>query len=185
MSFIQMNHIQGMLPKTIYNMLNGRIGNKEILTEGKEMCFSENKDFFESWRFENCPELMDAVECGDIIFFNKEQSQALWSMFVSSHARHLMELDMNIFSRIEQYDVDFDEKESADELFLKFNEISEHPGYVFLFFSEKHLCVTPYYLLQKYWNHYFLPSDETSIVITAKNDYFLFSYEGRFFIVTR
>lgn len=166
-------------------MLNGRIGNKEILTEGKEMCFSENKDFFESWRFENCPELMGAVECGDIIFFNKEQSQALWSMFVSSHARHLMELDMNIFSRIEQYDVDFDEKESADELFLKFNEISEHPGYVFLFFNEKHLCITPYYLLQKYWNHYFLPSDETSVVITAKNDYFLFSYEERFFIVTR
>lgn len=81
------------------------------------MCLSEDKVFFESWRFENCPELMDAVECGDIIFFNKEQSQALWSMFVSSNARHLMELDMNIFSRIEQYDVDFDEKESAMNYF--------------------------------------------------------------------
>ena len=149
------------------------------------MSFSDNKNFFESWRFEDSPDLKDAVKCGDIVLFDKEQSQILWSMFVSSNARHLMELDMNIFSRIEHYDVDFDEKESADELFFKFNEISGYPKYVFLFFSEKHLCITPYYLLQKYWNYYFLPSDETSIVITAKNDYFLFSYEERFFIVTK
>ncbi|HFL5522389.1 TPA: hypothetical protein ACG4A5_003519 [Salmonella bongori] len=149
------------------------------------MSFSENKDFFEAWRFEECPDLMSAVEGGDIILFNKEQSKILWSMLISSNKKHLMEMDMNIFLKMERYDVDFDRKESADELFLKFSELSGCPQFVFLFFSEKYLCITPYYLLQKYWNYYFLPSDETTIITTAKNDYFLFSYEERFFIVTK
>ncbi|WP_213355026.1 hypothetical protein [Citrobacter freundii] len=149
------------------------------------MSFSENKNFFEIWRFEECPDLMKAVECGEIIFFDKEQSKTLWTMFVSSNKRHLMELDMTVFSKIEQYDVDFDENKSAEDLFLKFDELSDRPQFVFLFFSEKYLCVTPYFLLKKYWNYYFLPSDETTIVITAKNEHFLFSYEERFFIVTR
>ncbi|EIQ7160369.1 hypothetical protein LVP27_004446, partial [Citrobacter sedlakii] len=111
------------------------------------MSFSENRDFFEAWRFEDCPDLIDAVERGDILLFNKEQSRALWSMFVSSNKRHLMEMDMTVFSRMEHYDVDFDKKESVDELFLKFKELSECPQSVFLFFSEKYLCITPYYLL--------------------------------------
>ncbi|EGW1917086.1 hypothetical protein D1K53_22745 [Salmonella enterica] len=149
------------------------------------MSFSKGKDFFEMWRFEECPDLVRAVECGDIILFNQEQSKILWSMFVSSNAKHLMRMDMNIFSKIEHYDVDFDRKESADKLFCKFNELSGYPQSVFLFFSEKYLCITPYVTLQKYWNHYFLPSDETTIIITPKNSHFLFSYEERFFIVTR
>ncbi|MDA8481394.1 hypothetical protein NNO04_22450, partial [Citrobacter sp. Awk 4] len=80
------------------------------------MSFSEYEDFFEIWRFEECPDLMQAVKCGDIIFFSKEQSKTLWSMFVSSNVKHLMKMDMRIFSKIERYDVDFDRKESADEL---------------------------------------------------------------------
>lgn len=151
------------------------------------MSFSENesKDFFEAWRFEECPDLMKAIECGDIVLFNKEQSRVLWSMLISSSKRHLMEMDMNIFSKIDHYDIDFDRKESANELFLKFDELSGHPQFVFLFFSEQYLCITPYYLLKKYWNYYFLPSDETTIITTIKNNHFLFSYEERFFIVTR
>ncbi|ECV1173609.1 hypothetical protein ED387_22650, partial [Salmonella enterica subsp. enterica serovar Worthington] len=143
------------------------------------MSFSKDKNFFEMWRFEECYDLMRAVECGDIILFNKEQSKTLWSMFVSSNAKHLMRMDMNIFSKIEHYDVDFDRKESADELFCKFYELSGYPQSVFLFFSEKYLCITPYITLQKYWNYYFLPSDETAIIITPQNSHFLFSYEER------
>ncbi|EHP1086111.1 hypothetical protein KN938_003889, partial [Salmonella enterica subsp. enterica serovar Worthington] len=59
------------------------------------MSFSKDKNFFEMWRFEECYDLMRAVECGDIILFNKEQSKTLWSMFVSSNAKHLMRMDMN------------------------------------------------------------------------------------------
>ena len=149
------------------------------------MSFSEYEDFFEKWRFVECSELMQAVQCGDIIFFNKEQSKILWSMFVSPSVKHLMRMDMKVFSNIEYCDVDFDRKESADDLFYRFNELSDCPQSVFLFFGEKHLCITPYSLLQKYWNYYFLPSDETTIIITPQNKYFLFSYEERFFIVTR
>jgi len=187
MSFTPLSRIQKTRLKITYRMLNGRIGSQEDLVEVKGMSFSENesKDFFEAWRFEECPDLMKAIECGDIVLFNKEQSRVLWSMLISSSKRHLMEMDMNIFSKIDHYDIDFDRKESANELFLKFDELSGYPQFVFLFFSEQYLCITPYYLLKKYWNYYFLPSDETTIITTIKNNHFLFSYEERFFIVTR
>lgn len=166
-------------------MSNGKIGNRENLAEEEAMSFSEYEEFFEIWRFEECSELMQAVQRGDIMLFNKEQSKILWSMFVSPNVKHLMRMDMKVFSKIEYCDVDFDRKESADDLFYRFNKLSDHPQYVFLFFGEKHLCITPYSLLQKYWNYCFLPSDETTIIITPQNKHFLFSYEERFFIVTR
>ncbi|OSL96487.1 hypothetical protein EBCG_04532 [Escherichia marmotae] len=185
MKFIQMNHIRKMRLKMTYPMSNGKIGNRENLAEEEAMSFSEYEEFFEIWRFEECSELMQAVQRGDIMLFNKEQSKILWSMFVSPNVKHLMRMDMKVFSKIEYCDVDFDRKESADDLFYRFNELSDHPQYVFLFFGEKHLCITPYSLLQKYWNYCFLPSDETTIIITPQNKHFLFSYEERFFIVTR
>lgn len=107
------------------------------------MSFSKDRDFFEMWRFEECPDLVWVVACGNITLFNQEQSKTLWSMFVSSNAKHLMRMDVNIFSKIEHYDVDFNRKESTDELL-------------------------------------FLPSDETTIIITPQNSHFLFSYEERF-----
>ncbi|EOU9560891.1 hypothetical protein ACOJCY_001958 [Cronobacter dublinensis] len=144
-----------------------------------------NKDFYEIWRFEECPELIKALDRGDIILFDKEQSKMLWSMFVSSNVRHLMRMDMNSFSKIESYDVDFEVKESANGLFSQFHEACDYPQNVFLFFSDKYLCALPYTIIHNYWNELFLPSDETTIVITPKNSHFLFSYEERFFIVTR
>lgn len=106
-------------------------------------------------------------------------------MLISSDKKHLMEMDIGFFSKIEQNNVDFSNKESATNIFRKFDKMIGHSKYVFLFFSESCLCITPFLLLQKYWNEFFLPSDETTIVTTAKNDSFLFSYEEKFFIATK
>ena len=149
------------------------------------MSFSDNWDFFEAWRFEECPELIRAVESGEIIFFSKKQSKILWSILISSDKKHLMEMDMGFFSKVEKNNVDFQNNKSADNIFEKFNEMISPSKFVFLFFSESYLCITPFSLLHKYWNEFFLPSDETTIVTTVGNDNFLFSYEESFFIAKK
>jgi hypothetical protein len=149
------------------------------------MSFFNDASFFEAWRFEKCPDLMKEVRSGRITFFDKAQSKTIWSMFVSQNENHLMAVNMDQFLNMDRYDVDFSDKKSANKLFSIFNDLSGYPEIVFLFFSEKYLCATPFFILQEYWNHLFLPSDETTIVITAKNSHFLFSFEERFFIATR
>ena len=180
-----MNHILRMPPKIIFRISSGKIGNQVSQAEVEGMSFSNNEVFYEAWRFEECPELLKEIELGSIVFFSEKQSSILWSMYVSQNEKHMMKVDFKIFSNVEHYDVDFENKKSADKFFCRFQELAKNPLNVLVFFGEKYLCVTPFYLFKEYWNHFFLPSDENTVVVTEKNNHFIFSYEERLFIVTR
>ncbi|MFO6296774.1 hypothetical protein [Rahnella selenatireducens] len=153
--------------------------------EEEDMCFSSEHDFYEAWRFEDCDDLMQAMHSGDIVFFNEKQSNILWSMFISPNERHMMKVGLKEVLKIDHYDVDFEDDKSASELFFDFEKVLPAISNVFVFFSAKCLCIAPYSLLKKYWNYFFLPSDETTVVVTESNSHFIFSYEERFFLVTR
>lgn len=149
------------------------------------MSFSNCELFYEGWRFEECAELTKEINSGEIVFFNEKQSSILWSIFVSQKCKHMMKMNMDEFSKIERYDVSFENKNSAGDLFSQFEKMAGKPLNALVFFGEKYLCSTPFYLLKKYWDHFFLPSDENTVVIAGDNKYFIFSYEERFFLVTR
>ena len=153
------------------------------------MSFSINhwKEFDEIWRFEECAALFENVKFGNIVFFDKNQSNALWSMLISKKIKHLMEIKAcdNIFINEERYDVSFDDWSSSDNLFKRFFKRSHAPDLLFLFFGFNSACILKFSLLSKFWNEIFLPSDETTIAVDANSQTVLFSFENRFFIASK
>jgi len=145
------------------------------------------QDFDEIWRFEECSELLENVKLGSVVFFNRDQSNALWTMLISKKIRHLMHNTIynNIFTNVEKYELSFDNKGSANVLFERFLERAGVPDILFLFFSINSACVLRFSLLREFWNEIFLPSDETTIAIDINSKTVLYSFEECFFIGTK
>jgi len=143
--------------------------------------------FDEIWRFEECAALFENIKLGRIVFFDRTQSNALWSMFISEKIKHLMEInaDDDVFMNIEKYDVSFEDRGSANGLFKRFFERAGAPDMLLLFFGANSVSILKFSLLREFWNEIFLPSDETAIAIDVNSKTVLFSFEDRFFIASK
>ena len=145
-------------------------------------CSSLWKDFPEIWRFEECPELFDYAKSGEIVFFNRDQSNILWSLLISSKEKNLMKIGSERFDDVEKYEVTFDNHDSAGTLFDRFSKRAGALDFVILFFDANSSCALKFNLLRKFRNEIFLISDETTIAIDVVSKIVLFSFEDRFFI---
>jgi hypothetical protein len=137
------------------------------------------------WRFEDCPALMEKIASGAMVFFSREQSNALWEMLISSKEHHLMTVEADIFIDEEKYDVDFERRESADAVLNRFLELAGTVDSLILFIGWNSACILSFSLLKDFWNEIFWPSDETTIAIDVNSKAVLFSFEERFFAARR
>jgi hypothetical protein len=140
-----------------------------------------NNSFFDFWRFESIPSINKFIENGDICFFDKHQSQMLWSILISEEYDHLFKLKKDFFYEVVEELLDFNDAQSTKKVFSNFSiEVGENTK-IFLFFSSMSACILPMRVLCDFWNELFLPSDETTVAISAHSNMVLFSYEERFF----
>jgi hypothetical protein len=166
-------------------MLNGKTSHQENPTERQQMYFLTNLEKTEYWRFEEESVLINAVNKKEILFLTEKYSENFWHEIISRNEMNLMTLSKLFFKNVRKKKVDFENKYSANTIINEFFQRAGNPSHLLVFFDYKNSCITPASLIKEYWNNFFLPSDETMIVVANKTTSCLFSYEETFFVADK
>jgi len=140
------------------------------------------KDFFAIWCLEEDHDLMDKIRSGAITFFDEKQSRILYSMFISSEGKHIMEMGDDKFFNDEKYTISFDDKTSAIPVFKRFKERVRPRKPLVLFLNSASAMILEFDLLCEHWDTLFYPFEDAMLAIDVDSRTVLLSSEERFFI---